>query len=80
MAKIPTHLLQPLVENAVKHGISHSSHKGLLIVKFQQSDGNIRLIVEDNEPLAERAAGISRALGTSKGSYVAKNQTSKGTL
>lgn len=72
--KIPTHLLQPLVENAVKHGISHSSHKGLLIVKFQQSDGNIRLIVEDNGIGRARAAGISRALGTSKGLAIVKEK------
>lgn len=41
-------ILQPLVENAIYHGIKHSSAKGEIIVDGRLKDGKIELLVKDN--------------------------------
>ncbi len=46
--EIPAMLLQPFVENAVKHGISASKSEGLIKVKIAQNDNDIILTVTDN--------------------------------
>lgn len=46
--KIPTFTLQPLVENAVKHGISKLLDNGKIEIKIFRNNGNIQIDVEDN--------------------------------
>lgn len=47
--EIPSMLLQPLVENAVNHGIFHSLKAGIIVVKFLKKDAQtLEAIVEDN--------------------------------
>ncbi|MFD0752025.1 sensor histidine kinase [Mucilaginibacter calamicampi] len=46
--EIPAMLLQPFVENAVKHGISALKEKGQVDVSITQSDNGILLKVRDN--------------------------------
>lgn len=46
--EIPTMLLQPFVENAVKHGISEMEEGGKIIVSFLKEDQNLVLKVKDN--------------------------------
>lgn len=41
-------VLQPLVENAIYHGIKEVSHKGMIKVQGYRTEENIVLIVEDN--------------------------------
>lgn len=51
LAKIPSLLLQPLVENALNHGIFHLEGKGLLQISFMRDSQNkdtLICIVEDN--------------------------------
>ncbi len=52
---IPSLLLQPLVENAIAHGLFHKKEKGLLKIYFEQGNTNEDLIcvIDDN--------GIGRA-------------------
>lgn len=50
LEKIPRHILQPLVENAVKHGISRIEGQGRITVATQNTAGHIILEVNDNGP------------------------------
>ncbi|HEX2938419.1 MAG TPA: sensor histidine kinase [Ruminiclostridium sp.] len=45
---IPRLTLQPLVENAIKHGIKENPQKGLLTISAGINDGNLELIIRDN--------------------------------
>ena len=46
--EIPTNLIQPLVENAIKHGINHSLTKCKLVINFKRTDDVIICVIEDN--------------------------------
>jgi len=46
--KIPKLILQPLVENAINHGIRPKSSKGLLTIEAKLEGDHIMLAVEDN--------------------------------
>jgi two-component system LytT family sensor kinase len=46
--RIPRFLLQPLVENALKHGLKDVDANGLLKVKITQNENSIVLIIHDN--------------------------------
>lgn len=46
--EIPSLLLQPLVENAVKHGISSLQEKGVLEVVFERSANDMMVHIIDN--------------------------------
>lgn len=45
---IPTLLLQPMVENAIIHGLSPKNEPGVLTVSFLKKDNQLECIVEDN--------------------------------
>ncbi len=49
-ALVPEFILQPLVENAVRHGIAKSSDAGTIEVAACQSHGSLILSVQDNGP------------------------------
>jgi ligand-binding sensor domain-containing protein len=51
--RIPSMLVQPLVENAIVHGLSHTTDGGHLMVRFEQVADTIHISVEDD--------GIGRA-------------------
>ncbi len=46
--KIPKMSLQPLVENACKHGIQAITEVGIVRIKAELSDNNLKICVEDN--------------------------------
>ncbi|WP_235550866.1 sensor histidine kinase [Paenibacillus sp. Soil787] len=46
--RVPRLILQPLVENAIVHGIERSAEGDLITITGEQKDGWNRLIVEDN--------------------------------
>lgn len=48
--KIPVFILQPLVENAIKHGISKLTDNGLIKIKIYSEDTWLVLSVYDNGP------------------------------
>ena len=45
---IPPMLIQPFVENSIKHGLRHKSGKGILEVEFEKSHQYIKCTVKDN--------------------------------
>jgi two-component system LytT family sensor kinase len=46
--EIPAMLLQPFVENAVKHGVSSLKDKGVITINIIKKDNNLILTVQDN--------------------------------
>ncbi len=46
--EIPAMLLQPFIENAVKHGVSALKKEGMVIVSIKEKDTDIILSVKDN--------------------------------
>ena len=50
-AAVPNMILQPLVENAIRHGVSRHAGHHEVVVGASRSDGVLRLKVEDDGPL-----------------------------
>jgi two-component system, LytTR family, sensor kinase len=46
--EIPSLFLQPLVENAVKHGISALQEQGMLTISFEKTDNDMVVHITDN--------------------------------
>lgn len=57
-AQVPSFLLQPLVENALKHGISKKIEEGILAITSKKRNGRLVLTVEDN------GSGLEDSVGT----------------
>jgi two-component system LytT family sensor kinase len=49
-AMVPNMVLQPLVENSIRHGIARSSGPGTIQIQSKRLDGSIRITVRDNGP------------------------------
>lgn len=49
--EIPQFLLQPLVENAIKHGISKVAGPGAIILRITEDDGWLSCRIHDNGPV-----------------------------
>jgi two-component system sensor histidine kinase AlgZ len=67
-ALVPTLLLQPLVENAVRHGIAPKNDGGKLTIKAVPIDGRVRISISDTGVGSRTAKGIEvprRGLGLS---------------
>jgi sensor histidine kinase YesM len=47
-AQVPNLILQPLVENAIKHGVSAQAKAGLIRVSARLENGSLRIEVADN--------------------------------
>ncbi|MES1189850.1 MAG: histidine kinase [Steroidobacter sp.] len=47
-AMVPSFLLQPLAENAVRHGLEPSLSKGIITISARRIDGYVRIRVADN--------------------------------
>jgi hypothetical protein len=58
-ALVPSFLLQPLMENAIRHGISKLEDGGMIQTFVEKQDGNLLLSIQDNGP----AAGPQTAQG-----------------
>ena len=47
---IPPMILQPFVENAIKHGLASVKENGLLTITINEKESEIRVVIEDNGP------------------------------
>jgi LytS/YehU family sensor histidine kinase len=63
-ASVPHLLLQPLVDNAIKHGISRLAAGGEIRISAAKFDGDLHLEVRDNGPgFCESSHSSSRGVG-----------------
>ncbi|CAN5855429.1 histidine kinase [soil metagenome] len=49
-AKVPNLILQPIVENAIRHAIAPRSTQGLIEIEAKQRNGTLRIQIRDNGP------------------------------
>ena len=61
--KLPVFTLQPIVENAIKHGISNMLGQGVIRLSVGRESGIVRISVEDNA--GNFAKGSKKGLGMS---------------
>ncbi|TDE11726.1 histidine kinase [Dyadobacter psychrotolerans] len=54
---VPKFILQPIVENAIKHGISKMADQGEIVVRIYEKDVWLHLCVHDNGPLFPESMG-----------------------
>ena len=47
---VPSLLLQPLVENAIRHGVARRAEAGLVVIRAARQNGCLQLEVRDNGP------------------------------
>ena len=65
-ALVPALILQPLVENAIRHGIEPRRGPGLISIEAIQEDKHLHLIVRDNGrglPGADLNSSVGRGIG-----------------
>lgn len=63
---VPSMLLQPLIENSIKHGISGKIEGGAVTIRTAQANGRLSIEVEDDGigiPEAELATIFTRGIG-----------------
>ncbi len=60
--RVPPLLLQPLLENALKHGIAHLLEGGSVAVEGKLANGRLRLLIS-NPCDPERPRGGGRGIG-----------------
>jgi two-component system, LytTR family, sensor kinase len=68
-ARVPNLILQPIVENAIRHGVAPRSTPGLIEIQAKPYNGKLRIQVRDNGPglVSHRTADslFTRGLGLS---------------
>lgn len=67
---IPPFTIQPLVENAIKHGLKTKIKDGEIIISIYNEDGYTVISVEDNGIGISYAQGMEKTKGTGLGLYL----------
>ncbi|MCP5110047.1 MAG: histidine kinase, partial [bacterium] len=63
-ARVPNLILQPLVENALRHGLARRVDGGLLWVRCERENGNLWMRVADNGPGVDAGgSGVEEGVG-----------------
>jgi LytS/YehU family sensor histidine kinase len=55
--QMPSYILQPLVENSIKHGIEKMAHEGFIQIDIEVKSGQLDIKVFDNGPAFSNLAG-----------------------
>jgi two-component system, LytTR family, sensor kinase len=63
---VPQLLLQPLVENAVEHGVARRAGSGEITIRAAREGGTLRIAVADDGPGLERPAQEGVGLGSTR--------------
>ena len=66
-ARVPNLILQPLVENAIRHGVAPRAQQGLIEISAVREDGMVQLKVRDNGPGLQLSApeSLTKGIGLS---------------
>jgi LytS/YehU family sensor histidine kinase len=64
-ARVPNLVLQPLVENAIRHGIEPHARPGRIVLRAQRRDGELELQVQDNGNGLPTGGAKRSGIGTS---------------
>jgi two-component system, LytTR family, sensor kinase len=66
-ARVPNLILQPLVENAIRHGVAPRAQPGLIEISAARENGAVRLRVRDNGPGLQSSAleNLNKGIGIS---------------
>ena len=51
--EVPRLIVQPVLENAFEHGLEDREENGVLKVSYEISDGEVRILIENNGVLSE---------------------------
>lgn len=63
-ALVPDLILQPLVENAVEHGVSRITETGHILIRAERWDGRLHLSIQDNGPgLSAHVIAVAEGVG-----------------
>lgn len=62
-ALVPNLILQPLVENAIRHGISRRMASGTIEVSAKRQDGSLHITIYDDGPGLKRDDGLKTVEG-----------------
>ncbi len=58
-ALVPNLILQPLVENAIRHGISRRAASGVVGIRVQRDNGSLHIRIYDDGPGLKRDDGVA---------------------
>ena len=64
-AQVPSLILQPLVENAIRHGIEPRARPGCIELIAHRQDGTLALVVSDDGAGVEKREQIKEGIGLS---------------
>lgn len=70
--KIPSMLIQPYIENAIKHGLLHKVGKKLLKVSFELKDKNLIVTIVDNGIGIAASEAINKSRSQAHQSFASK--------
>ncbi|MEO7655575.1 MAG: histidine kinase [Sphingomicrobium sp.] len=66
-ALVPSLILQPLVENAIRHGVARSEGKTAIAIEVSQAAGMLRIMVHDDAMPGERSKAFEPGTGIGLG-------------
>jgi LytS/YehU family sensor histidine kinase len=64
-AYVPNLILQPIVENAIRHGIAPRAEAGLIQIQARRENGSVELSIKDNGAGLNGTEGIKSGIGLS---------------
>jgi two-component sensor histidine kinase len=73
---LPSMLLQPYVENAVKHGLLHKKNNRILSISFSKEDAFLKIVIDDNGIGRKRSEELNK-INYSKHASFAMNANKK---